>query len=59
VGVIQLVWLLHYLSVAGWFAHCRMQYIKSVFGCSGGQPAGHVMADHPLQKHVTVPDDFE
>jgi hypothetical protein len=45
--------------MAGWFAHCRMQYVKSVFGCGGGQPAGHVMADHPLQKHVTVPDDFE
>jgi hypothetical protein len=51
--------MLHYLSMAGWFAHCRIQHIKSVFGCSGGQTAGHVTADHPLQKHVTVPDDFE
>ena len=57
-GVIQLVWLLQYLSMAGWFAHCCVQYIKSVLVCGGGQPAGHIMADHPLQKHVTT-DDFE
>jgi hypothetical protein len=51
--------MLHYLSVAGWFARCCMKYIKSVFGCGVGQYAGHVMADHPLQKHMTVPDDSE
>jgi hypothetical protein len=36
-----------------------MQYIKSVFGCGVGQSFGHVMVDHPLQKHMTVPDDSE
>jgi hypothetical protein len=48
------------LPVYGWLV-CTLLYavIKSFFVCGGGHPAGHIMADHPLQKHVTVPDDFE
>lgn len=28
--------------------------LNPVVGCIGEQAAGHIIADHPLQKHVTI-----